>query len=189
VDPTFSVGSFDAAAVDSSLAYGDPGLVDHPRCTTVDHIREQLPAEHRAASKTFMVTVLHTLTSRSCSPQFIILQDKIPGRDCFRRPACTCGTGIRTGVPCRHFWAVLRSSTYATFHTGLLNDLWFKAPQLLGVSTAKLFAFDNEATPSAVVSFNRSVSTKASRTPYRATRRSRTTPITGSSSPTRDYGG
>jgi len=36
---------------------------------------------------------------------------------------CTCGSGVRCGVPCRHYWAVLCCSTAATFHRGLVNDL------------------------------------------------------------------
>ena len=142
---------------DRSWASIDPDLSDHPRGITAGVLRNSLPAEHREVATTFVVKILHTITTGPTAPHYIILFNKIEGRECFQEHMCTCGTGVRTGVPCRHFWSVLRSTTCATFNCGLVNDLWFKAPQALGQSQTLLFAFDSPSPPSATVETDRTL--------------------------------
>jgi len=60
---------------------------------------------------------------------------------------CTCGSGVRCGVPCRHYWAVLCCSTAATFHRGLVNDLciWRNGGKLSPWTTGSPAAGDASA--------------------------------------------
>eukprot|EP00873_Tetraselmis_striata_P017587 jgi/Tetstr1/437851/TSEL_026491.t1 len=36
---------------------------------------------------------------------------------------------VRSGVPCRHFWAVFINSGRGAFHLGMIHDLWFRQAQ------------------------------------------------------------
>mmetsp|Transcript_26560 Transcript_26560/g.74630 ORF Transcript_26560/g.74630 Transcript_26560/m.74630 type:complete len:88 (-) Transcript_26560:95-358(-) len=81
----------------------------------MEELRESVPA--------FQVCILHTITNKPTNPRFVLLHDKMEGREAYQKHSCTCGSGVRYGVPCRHLWAVLRSTTAATFHSGLINGL------------------------------------------------------------------
>ena len=113
----------------------DPDISDHPRFQTAGEILAALPQHQQDNTHCFQVKILHTLTDKPTSPHYIILHDKLEGRDCYRSHSCTCGSGVRCGVPCRHFWAVIRGTTLASFHKGLVNDLWFKTAQKLAPTT------------------------------------------------------
>ncbi|CAG8742734.1 8390_t:CDS:2, partial [Funneliformis caledonium] len=39
---------------------------------------------------------------------------------------CTCNLLITHGYPCRHFYKILRSSTHAKWHIGLIASRWYK---------------------------------------------------------------
>jgi hypothetical protein len=123
----------------------DPDIFDHPRVLTVAELRAAIPEQDTV--QIFKVSLLHTVTNKPTNPQFVILYDKIEGRECFQEHTCTCGSTVRCGVPCRHFWAVVRSSTVATFHSGLINDLWFKRSQTLGENIQKLYTYDDPMNP------------------------------------------
>ena len=68
--------------------------------------------------------------------EFMILFDKLDRRESNLQHVCTCGCSIRCGV-----WAVLRSTTTATIHEGLVNDLWFRKAQPLNKHTIKLHTY------------------------------------------------
>lgn len=121
----------------------DPDVADHPRFQTANELRSVVPRHQQEDVRCFQVRILHTITDKPTNPHFVLLHDKVEGRECYRCHTCTCGSGVRCGVPCRHFWAVLRSSSEATFHEGLVNDLWFKEAQPLTDSPIKLHTFDN----------------------------------------------
>lgn len=127
----------------------DPDLADHPRFQTAADLRGAVPAQHHADLRCFKVGILHTVTDKPTNPHFVMLHDKLQGRDAYQAHTCTCGSGVRCGVPCRHYWAVLCCSTAATFHRGLVNDLWFKQAQPLSPSSVRLHTFDNPAAPQA----------------------------------------
>uniref|UniRef100_A0A7S1SSS1 SWIM-type domain-containing protein n=1 Tax=Tetraselmis chuii TaxID=63592 RepID=A0A7S1SSS1_9CHLO len=113
----------------------DPDLADHPRFQTADELRAAAPAHQQEDVRCFEVNIMHTITDKTTNPYFVLLHDKVEGRECYMCHTCTCGYGVRCGVPCRHFWAVLRSSSEATFHQGLVNDL---APRGLPFSQRRL---------------------------------------------------
>src|SRR5215475_314365 len=39
---------------------------------------------------------------------------------------CTCNLLISFGIPCRHFYKVLRKSSQAKFHIKLINQRWYQ---------------------------------------------------------------
>ena len=85
----------------------------------------------------------HCVTDKPKNPQFVLLLDKLPGREAYQDHSCSCGDHCRMGVPCRHYWAVLAASSAATFHPGLINDLRFKKSQAFGQKELKLYAYDD----------------------------------------------
>lgn len=121
----------------------DPDISDHPRFKTANEILAAVPTAHEGDFHCFQVKILRTITNKPTSPHYVLLYDKVEGRECYKGHACTCGTGVRCGVPCRHFWAVLRGTTLATFHSGLVNDLWFKTSQKLTPTTVRLHTYDD----------------------------------------------
>ena len=125
----------------------DPDVLDHRRFETAAELRSSLGDTATGEVKVFQVDILHTVTAQLCSPHFVVLHDKVSGREAFKAYLCTCGSGIRCGVPCRHYWAVLRHSTAPAFHRGLVNDLWFKASQPVGVSIVNMHLFDDPEAP------------------------------------------
>lgn len=44
--------------------------------------------------------------------------------------SCTCNLLISFGVPCRHFYKVLRKSSQAKFHISLINPRWYQDSKL-----------------------------------------------------------
>ena len=136
-------GSTNTWSLDVSSVTVDPDLADHPRFLTAKEFVKTLQVDHLQTIKVFRVSVICTITTRKCSPHFIVLYDKLEDRECYKRHSCTCLSGVRCGVPCRHFWAVLRMSSMATFHLGIINDLWFKSAQSLK-TTVKLHTFDSK---------------------------------------------
>jgi hypothetical protein len=45
-------------------------------------------------------------------------------------PICDCMMGTNLGLPCRHFYSVLRASDSICFHLGLVNRRWLSDPTL-----------------------------------------------------------
>ena len=43
----------------------------------------------------------------------------------YRDLVCTCAFPTMLGMPCRHFWRVLRDDAFAAFHLGLLHSQYF----------------------------------------------------------------
>ena len=125
----------------------DPDVLDHRRFETAAELRSSLGDTATGEVKIYQVDILHTVTAQLCSPHFVVLHDKVSGREAFKAYLCTCGSGIRCGVPCRHYWAVLRHSTAPAFHRGLVNDLWFKTSQPVGVSIVNMHLFDDPEAP------------------------------------------
>ena len=125
----------------------DPDVLDHRRFETAAELRSTLGDTTTGEVKVYQVDILHTVSAQLCSPHFVVLHDKVSGREAFKAYLCTCGSGIRCGVPCRHYWAVLRHSTAPAFHRGLVNDLWFKTSQPVGVSIVNLHLFDDPEAP------------------------------------------
>ena len=39
---------------------------------------------------------------------------------------CTCNMLVTHGYPCRHFYKILRCSTQAKWHIGLITSRWYK---------------------------------------------------------------
>eukprot|EP00192_Tetraselmis_astigmatica_P024693 CAMPEP_0117696332 /NCGR_PEP_ID=MMETSP0804-20121206/28622_1 /TAXON_ID=1074897 /ORGANISM="Tetraselmis astigmatica, Strain CCMP880" /LENGTH=349 /DNA_ID=CAMNT_0005510475 /DNA_START=1276 /DNA_END=2323 /DNA_ORIENTATION=- len=114
-------------------------LVEHPRFRTADELRAAVPAgAQRDGARAFQVDLFHTVSLRPASPHFVVLHDKVPGRECYMRYLCTCGSGVWCGA-CRHYWAVHRHSTAPAFHAGLVNDMWFMVVQPLQPAEIKLF--------------------------------------------------
>jgi len=121
----------------------DADVLDLPRMKTASHLLRALPTKHQQHAKIYKLVLLHTITNKPTNPQFVILFSKLEGRQAYKDHVCTCGCGVRSGVPCRHFWAVLRSTTTATFHQGLVNDLWFKHAQSITEETIMLHTYDD----------------------------------------------
>jgi hypothetical protein len=138
----------------------DPDLVDHPRFRTTTEIRNRMLQSGTRDYQSFKVLPLHTVTDRECSPHFVVLHDKVPGRECYLGHACTCGSEVRTGVPCRHFWAVLRSTSLATFQMDSVNELWFKVAQPFTTRSTTVYTFDTPNMPTMLVPFRRRVTTR-----------------------------
>ena len=137
------------------FADDDPDLADHPRFRTAEELRGAMPAATHGEVKVFCVELNHTVNNNLMNPHFVLLHDKVEGRECFKAYRCTCDSGIRCGVPCRHYWAVMRHSTAAAFHGGLVNDLWFKEAQPLSVSVVGLHTFDDPCNPFQPVEYQR----------------------------------
>ena len=135
----------------------DPDVADVPRGQTTIGLIESLPEEQQQDVRIFKVQLRHTVTDKPKNPQFVLLHNKLPGREAYQEHTCTCGDHCRLGVPCRHYWAVLMSCNAATFHRGMVNDLWFKKAQPLGQQKAKLFTFDDPSKAGAPFVFTRPV--------------------------------
>ena len=131
----------------NSFVESDPDLMDHCRFETAEDLRKTLRETGTWEVVTFQVDLLHTISNQMTSPHFVVLHDKVHGREAYQNYLCTCGSGIRCGVPCRHYWAVLKQSTTPAFHRGLVNDLWFKEAEPLGMSVVNLHLFDNPKVP------------------------------------------
>lgn len=77
-------------------------------------------------------------------PQHVVLWDRLPAEGgANTRHLCTCGFGVRGGVPCRHFWAVAINSRQASFNFGQVNDLWFQVAQKV-IDTVEVFVIDGQ---------------------------------------------
>jgi len=85
----------------------DPDLADHPRFQTAEELCGAVLAHQRAGVRCYRVTLLHTVidNNRTRNPHYVLLYDKMEGREASWQHVCTCGSGVRCGVPCRHFWA------------------------------------------------------------------------------------
>ena len=147
VDLTALEDSTFAEQEDNPFVETDPDVLDHRRFETAAELRSSLEDTVTGSVKVYQVDILHTVTARICSPHFVVLHDKVEGREAYKQYLCTCGSGIRCGVPCRHYWAVLRHSTAPAFHRGLVNDLWFKTAQPVGVSVVNMHLFDDPEAP------------------------------------------
>jgi len=115
----------------------------------------KLPGEHRPSARCSRVLLSNTITNMAKNPHFLLLFDKAPGQEYYYRFLCTCGSTVRCGVPCRHFWAVLRDSGLATFHSGMCNDLWFREPQSVEPGTVRLHTFSDPNCPIIQLPFQR----------------------------------
>lgn len=123
----------------------DTDLMDLPRYKTVRELIASLGTDAESSPIVFMVVTKHTMNAGRTNPHFVVLTDAVPER--LSRHSgfhCTCGSAVRCGVPCRHFWAVLLSSPLAGFHFGMVNELWFCSAQPM-IATHKLYAFDGLA--------------------------------------------
>ena len=94
------------------FADADPDLADNPRFRTTAELQELILVDKHGV-KIYKVNVLHTATNKQCNPHYVILSEKLDGRDTYREFVCTYSFAVRRGVPCRHFWAVVRGSTSA----------------------------------------------------------------------------
>ena len=135
----------------------DVDTLDLPRNRTAAELIAGVLEEHHETLRVFRLDLLHTITNKPTNPQFLILYDKLKGRGAYQQHICTCGSAIRCGVPCRHFWGLLRSTTAATFHRGLVNDLWFRQAQALHVQEVGLHTYDDPANPIFPVLYERPV--------------------------------
>lgn len=105
----------------------DADVVDLPRFSCIKEAIADLGLRDAAENDftCFCVYTKHTINNGRSNPHFLILKDEIPGSQCFKDFICTCGSSVRCGVPCRHFWAVLLATPAAAFHFGMINELWF----------------------------------------------------------------
>ena len=106
----------------------DANLLDMPRFRCLAEVvaaKEHMPNDYMA----LLVTPRHTHEGHLKNPHWILLSNKTNGA--YIDFYCTCGSSVRCGMPCRHFWAVMLSpGCYPIgFHFGHINDLWFKVAQ------------------------------------------------------------
>ena len=125
----------------------DPDIVDAPRYLAASDLQAAISDQHNVDVRMFTVKILHTVTDKPTNPHFVILYDKIQDHEAYKSHMCTCASSIRCGVPCRHFWAVLRATTSAAFHGGLINDLWFRTAQTLSLAPIKVHTYDKPGSP------------------------------------------
>ena len=59
--------------------------------------------------------------------QFVVLQSPVAvGEEMvFTSYWCTCGGGVQSGVPCRHFLSVYREQALCGFHCGMFHPMWW----------------------------------------------------------------
>ena len=81
----------------------DPDMLDLPRFKTAASFRATIPEEHKHIVKIYQINLLHTITDKPTNAQFLILYNKLPNRQAYTDHVCTCGSHVRSGVPCRHF--------------------------------------------------------------------------------------
>ena len=149
VQPCPASGCSSTLSTSMSTEHDGPGtdydLTDLPRYSTL----EEAVAEAGVTGQNYVAYVVelrHTITQQRCNPHFLLAKRPInmPGDQelsTFADFYCTCGSSVRSGVPCRHFWAVLLSQPGALgFHLGLVNDLWFKVGQPV-TSDVKVHAY------------------------------------------------
>ena len=128
VQPCSTTGdSIDAFVADVDELQ-EPDLRDLPRYKTLQQVMDSNGILPDADTFPALVRLKHTIQAVS-NPQFVVLTDKVEGKGCYHGYLCTCGSTTRTGVPCRHFWAVLQHLPDVAFHFGMVNDLWFKKAQ------------------------------------------------------------
>ena len=145
----------DAVPLDSNLdsaSYHD--LVDLPRYQTLEEV--VAACDLRDINYTaFVVNLNHTIEAQTRNPHFVVLKNG-QSTDCCTDFLCTCGSSVKIGIPCRHFWAVLISVPgVAGFHMGMINDLWFKVAQP-SLSTLKIFSYSSSPTQEQLeIEFNR----------------------------------
>ena len=122
----------------------DPDLGDLPSCAALLDLVAQFNIDLTAAS-VFKVAILPLMhKDPDLVAQHVVLWDPLPGEGgVFLRHLCTCGSAVRGGVPCRHFWAAAVGSRQASFNFGQVNDLWFKEAQKLS-DTAEVFTIDGQ---------------------------------------------
>lgn len=72
-----------------------------------------------AIQQTDIIELWQTVISCGTKKQFIVLLADGSHR-------CTCNLLITHGYPCRHFYKVLRSSSQAKWHIGLIASRWYK---------------------------------------------------------------
>ena len=127
----------------------DPELSDLPSSAALPAMLAQFNVDTSEAT-VFMVTIMPLVSRRGAlSAQHVVLWDRLPGEGGVnKRHFCTCGSGVRGGVPCRHFWAVAINSREASFNFGLVNDLWFKEAQKLN-DAVEVFNIDGQVSGSA----------------------------------------
>ena len=105
----------------------DPSLVDMPRYKSAS---ELLEAGGGSNDKVLCVTLRRCLPGHLKNPHFIVLKQQVG--QVYTDFWCSCGSTIRSGIPCRHYWAVLLSDSHSHllgFHFGHINDLWFSKAQ------------------------------------------------------------
>ena len=143
----------------------DPDLLDQPRVRTMEDLKSALPTTQDKDIICYQVKILHTVTNKPLNPHFVVMHGKLEGREVYLKHFCTCGSGVTCGVPCRHFFAVLRSTTAACFHQGMINDLWFKVPQPLSAKAVHLHTYDDPQQPTVDMQYQRPVYTSTLTSP------------------------
>ena len=103
----------------------DPALVDLPRYRSA----HELNSTNRD-QKILCATLRWNLNGHLKIPHFVVLTNPA-SNGVYTNFWCSCGSSIRDGIPCRHYWAAILSEQghLAAFHLGLVNDLWFKEAQ------------------------------------------------------------
>ncbi|CAG8787577.1 17105_t:CDS:1, partial [Racocetra fulgida] len=96
-----------------------------------DNYDENIREDSYDTQKSFLIDILNTIqqtdiiklwqTVISCGTkkQFIVLLTDGSHR-------CTCNLLITHEYPCQHFYKVLRSSSQARWHIGLVASRWYK---------------------------------------------------------------
>mmetsp|Transcript_15621 Transcript_15621/g.43682 ORF Transcript_15621/g.43682 Transcript_15621/m.43682 type:complete len:177 (+) Transcript_15621:319-849(+) len=69
----------------------------------------------------------------------------------------SCRSGVRCRVPCKHYSEVILGTTSATFHTGLINDMWFNRAQSMSQINLHLHSFANPGPPKLEIAHLRSI--------------------------------
>jgi hypothetical protein len=142
----------------------EPDLRDLPRFKTLQQFLDVNAGLCTEDNMAVLVKLKHTIAAAS-NPQFVLLTRKVEGRNCYQDYLCTCGSSIKSGMPCRHFWAVLQYLRVASFHFGMVNDLWFKAAQPQ-TQKLQLYAFDARAgVPAHIFDFQRALFSAVAQTP------------------------
>lgn len=113
----------------------DFDLVDLPRFHCVrDTIKALAPdsLENPQTVTVLCVTLRRQIPGHLKNPHFLLLKDPAPSQDFHTSFFCTCGSSVRAGIPCRHFWAAMNSdfAHLLAFHFGQVNDQWFKQAQV-----------------------------------------------------------
>jgi hypothetical protein len=112
---------------------GDGDLFDLPRFTSIREVLDNLRLTSTSSSQheIYVVYTKRTIDSGRNNPHFVVIKDKPTDTDFFTNYLCTCGCGIKCGVPCRHYWVAYVNTGRVAFHFGMVHDLWFKRAQPL----------------------------------------------------------